>query len=129
MGSGHSPSSSGTDYAEVQARPGQIAQVDVLALWLSKGNQVRVTVDGGEQTTLQGTALPPAEGGGRRFRSKPGGKIGVLLVTDELKSLSFFSLAVRAACADTSGCGGHGVCSSGNCTCSSDYTGMGTRCA
>ena len=93
---GHDPSS--LDYAVVQAGSYQrvqsvMAQVDLRALWLSQGNNVRVTVDGGPETVLQGTVLPQ-QGGLRRFRSKPGGKIEVLLVTDIATSLSFVSLAV-----------------------------------
>lgn len=97
---GRNPSSTGLDFAMVQARnykpyTFQMAQLELRALWLQRGNQVRVTVDGGEPTVLQGTVLP-LPGGGRRFTSKPGGKIEVMLVTDELPSLSFFSLAVSA---------------------------------
>lgn len=103
-----------------------MAQLDLRAQWLSTRNNVRVTVDGGEETVLQGTVLPPAEeGGGRRFRSRVGGRIQVLLVTDVPSSLSFVSLAVSAICADATGCGGHGSCSGGNCACSGGYSGMG----
>eukprot|EP01043_Picozoa_sp_COSAG02_P043634 COSAG02_NODE_3820_length_6190_cov_1.860121_1_plen_266_part_10 len=99
MGSGgHYASFNGQDYAVVQAAAGQLAQLDLLVLWLSPRNNVRVTVDGGEETLLRGTVLPPPEGGGRRFRSKAGGTIQVLLVTDDPGSLSFVSLAVSAAC-------------------------------
>ena len=59
-----------------------------------------VTVDGGEETLLQGTELPPPEDGGRRFHSKVGGTIQVLLVTDDPASLSFVSLVVSAVCLD-----------------------------
>ena len=127
MGSGgRNASISGQDYAVVQAAAGQLAQVDLRALWLSQRNNVRVTVDGGEETLLQGTVLPPPEGGGRRFRSKAGGTIQVLLVTDDPGSLSFVSLAVSAACVGAAGCGGHGQCMGGNCTCADGYSGMGT---
>jgi hypothetical protein len=122
---GHNASYNGQDYAVVQAAAGQMAQVDVRALWLSQGNNVHVKVDGGEETILQGTELPPPEGGGRRFRSRAGGKIQVMLVTDVPASLSFVSLSIRSQCADASGCDLHGVCSGGNCTCSSGYSGMG----
>ena len=97
---GHDPTVTGQGYAVVQARSYTrlqsahvMAQVDLRALWLSQGNNVRVTVDGGPETVLQGTVLPQ-QGGRRRFRSKPGGKIEVLLVTDIATSLSFVSLAV-----------------------------------
>eukprot|EP01043_Picozoa_sp_COSAG02_P063875 COSAG02_NODE_9176_length_2301_cov_4.578111_2_plen_204_part_00 len=94
---GHDASPTGLDYAVVQAnrqRWGQIVQLDVRALWLSPGNNVRVTVDDGEETVLRGTDLPPVMSGARRFRSKPGGKIQVLLVTDKSGSLAFVSLAM-----------------------------------
>jgi hypothetical protein len=101
MGSGgHGASRSAPDSATVQASAGQQAQLDLYALWMHQGNQLRVTVDDGEEVLLRGTVLPPADGGGRQFRSKLGGKIKVMLVTDELGSLSFFSLAVSAVCAD-----------------------------
>jgi hypothetical protein len=109
----------------VQAGAGQVAQLNLRALWMSTNNNLRVYVDG-EETLLRGTALPPVDGGGRRFRSKPGGKIELLLVTHVLTSLSFVSLSVRAPCVNISGCGGHGSCSGGNCTCSGVYSG---RCA
>ena len=71
MGTSGHPSFNGQDYAVVQAGPGQMAQLDLRALWLSTGNNVRVTVDGGEETLLRGTVLPPAEeGGGWRFHSR-----------------------------------------------------------
>eukprot|EP01043_Picozoa_sp_COSAG02_P015106 COSAG02_NODE_635_length_19251_cov_32.350982_14_plen_258_part_00 len=124
---GHNPSLNGQDYAVVQAAAGQMAQLDLRAQWLSMGNNVRVTVDGGEETVLQGTVLPPAEeGGGQRFRSKVGGRIQVLLVTDVPASLSFVSLAVSAICADATGCGGHGSCVGGSCACSHGW--VGDRC-
>ena len=116
----------GQDWATVQAGAGQVAQLDLHALWMHKDNIMRVTVDDGEPVLLRGTVLPPADGGGRRFRSKPGGKIELLLVTDVLTSLSFVSLRVRAPCVNVTGCGGHGSCSGGNCTCSGVYSG---RCA
>eukprot|EP01046_Picozoa_sp_COSAG06_P046595 COSAG06_NODE_6625_length_2850_cov_1410.579426_1_plen_207_part_10 len=102
MGSGgHNVSVTGQDSVVVQAAAGQMAQLDLHAQWLSKNNNVRVYIDGEEDgTLLQGTALPPPEGGGRRFRSKPGGKVEVLLVTDILTSLSFVSFAVSAICED-----------------------------
>ena len=126
MGSGgHNVSGTGQDRTIVQAGAGQVAQLDLRALWMSKNNNLRVYVDGGEETLLRGTVLPPADGGGRRFRSKPGGKIELLLVTNVLTSLSFVSLSVRAPCVDASGCGGHGSCSGGNCTCSDGHSGMG----
>ena len=128
MGSGgHSASGSGQDFATVLAGAGQVAQLTLLALWMAQGNNLRVTVDDGEEVLLRGTVLPPSAGG-RTFRSKPGGKIAVLLVTDVLTSLSFVNLAVHTACTDTSGCGGHGSCSGGNCTCSGGYSGMGACC-
>ena len=127
MGSGgHNVTRTGQDFATVQARAGQVAQLDLHALWMHQGNNLRVTVDDGEEVLLRGTVLPPADGGGRRFRSKPGGKIKLLLVTDVLTSLSFVSLGISATCGDSSGCGGHGSCSGGNCTCSGVYSG---RCA
>ena len=123
MGSGgHNPSGSGQDFATVQASAGQIAQLDLHAFWVDQNNNLRVTVDDGEEVLLRGTVLPR---GGRRFRSKPGGKIELLLVTDVLTSLSFISLGISATCSDSSGCGGHGSCSGGNCTCSGWYSGMG----
>ena len=122
---GHNPSFNGQDYAVVQAAAGQMAQLDLRVQWLSPPNNVRVTVDGGEETVLQGTVLPPEEGGGRRFRSKAGGRIQVMLVTDKPASLSFVSLAIRSQCADASGCNRHGSCTGGNCTCSSGYSGIG----
>ena len=122
---GHNASFNGQDYAVVHAAAGQMAQLDLRALWLSQNNNVRVTVDGGEETLLRGTELPPPEGGGRRFRSKTGGKIQVMLVTDDPASLSFVSLAVSMACLDVRGCGGHGQCMGGNCTCADGYSGMG----
>ena len=126
MGSGgHNVSRTGQDWAIVQAGAGQVAQLDLRALWTSQNNNLRVYVDGGEATLLRGTVLPPADGGGRRFRSKPGGKIELLLVTDVLTSLSFVSLRVRAPCVNVTGCGGHGSCSGGNCTCSGGHSGMG----
>eukprot|EP01046_Picozoa_sp_COSAG06_P013986 COSAG06_NODE_855_length_11931_cov_20.218813_10_plen_178_part_00 len=126
MGSGgHNPSGSGQDFATVQASAGQAAQLDLHALWMHKDNNMRVTVDDGEPVLLRGTVLPPADGGGRRFRSKPGGKIELMLVTNVLTSLSFVSLEISATCGDSSGCGGHGSCSGGNCTCSGGYSGMG----
>ena len=97
-----SASRTGQDWAIVQAGAGQVAQLDLRALWTSPGNNLRVYVDGGEETLLRGTVLPPADGGGRRFRSKPGGKIELLLVTDVLTSLSFVSLSVWAPCVDAS---------------------------
>eukprot|EP01045_Picozoa_sp_COSAG04_P046594 COSAG04_NODE_16960_length_484_cov_0.566234_1_plen_140_part_01 len=75
---GRNVSQTGQDFATVQAGAGQVAQLDLRALWMSQGNQLRVYVDGGEETLLTGTVLPPADGGGRRFRSKPGGKIELL---------------------------------------------------
>ena len=126
MGSGgHNVTRTGQDFATVQASAGQVAQLDLHALWMHKDNIMRVTVDGGEATQLRGTVLPPADGGGRRFRSKPGGKIELLLVTDLLTSLSFVSLSVWAPCVDASGCSGYGSCSGGNCTCSGGHSGMG----
>lgn len=123
---GHNVSITGQDWVVLHAATGQMVQLDLLALWLSKGNNLRVYIDDdAEGTMLQGTVLPPAESGGRRFRSKPGGKIRVLLVTDDLASLSFFTLEVRATCVDSSGCGGHGSCSNGNCTCSGGFHEMG----
>ena len=122
---GHNASSNGQDYAVVQAAPGQLAQLDLRVLWLSQRNNVRVTVDGGAETVLQGTVLPPLEGGGRRFRSNVGGKIQVLLVTDDPASVSFVSMAVGVLCNDTIGCGGHGACAGGNCTCADGYSGEG----
>lgn len=95
---GYSASFNGQDYAVVQAADGQMAELDLRALWLSQNNNLRVTVDDGAETVLQGTVLPPAEGGGRRFRSRVGGRIQVLLVTDKTASLSFVSLAVSAIC-------------------------------
>lgn len=121
---GHNVSRSGQDFATVQAGAGQVAQVILLALWMHQGNNLRVTVDDGEETLLSGTVLPPGEGG-QTFRSKPGGKIELMLVTDVLTSLSFVSLAMTALCMDASGCGGHGSCSGGTCTCSSGCSGMG----
>jgi hypothetical protein len=119
MGSGgHAASGSGQDRAVVQAGPGQMAQLDLRALWLSKGNNVRVYIDGEEDgTTLQGTVLPPPDGGGRQFRSKPGGRIEVLLVTDILTSLSFVSFGVSAVCED----GDY------TCSCAAGY--IGAHCA
>ena len=118
MGSGgHNVSKTGQDRASVQAAPGQVTQLDLRALWLSKPNNVRIGIDcdAEDGVLLQGTVLPPVGGGGegRRFRSKPGGKVEVLLVTDALDSLSFFSLAVSATCVDASGCDGHGSCDIG----------------
>ena len=98
---GHNASSVGQDFAVVRAEPGQIAQLELLALWLSqRSTTVRVSIDDGEDTVLQGTVLPPMDGGGRRFRSKVGGKIQVLLATHELGSLSFVSLGLSAICSD-----------------------------
>ena len=105
---GHNVSLTGQDWALVRAGEGQAAQADLRALWLSRGNNMRVKVDGGEETVLQGTVLPPAGTGGRRFRSSLGGNISVLLVTDKLTSLSFVSLLVSAVCVDAKGCGDHG---------------------
>jgi hypothetical protein len=122
---GHNASFAGLDYALVRAGAGQEAQLEVLALWLSQGNNVRVKVDGVEETVLQGTVLPPADGGGRQFRSKVGGKIEVLLVEDRSGSLSFVSLAVRMGCVSSGACGAHGSCVGGNCTCVAGYSGMG----
>jgi hypothetical protein len=113
------------DWATVQVGASQVAQLDLRTLWLDKDNYLRVYVDEGEPTVLAGMALPPMAGGGRRFRSKPGGKIQLLLVKSVVASLSFFSLSIEAACVDASGCGGHGTCSGGNCTCSGGYNGMG----
>lgn len=120
---GHNASIVGQDYAVIQAGAGQMAQLDLRALWLEVASSVRVTVDG-KETLLQGTVLPPG-GGGRRFRSTVGGKIEVLLVTSELESLVFFSFAVHTACIDASGCGGHGSCDviAGTCQCDSVYAG------
>ena len=95
---GHSASSNGLDYALVRAGAGQAARLEVRALWLSQGNNVHITVDGGEETVLRGTELPAVEDAGRRFRSKKGGEIQVTLVTDKLMSLSFFSMVVSAVC-------------------------------
>ena len=125
---GHNASLNGQDYAVVRAGPGQMAQLELRALWLSQGNNVRVTMDGGPETVLQGTELPPPEGGGRRFRSKVGGKIQVLLVTDEATSLSFVSLAVSSVCVGVGGCSEHGSCMGGNCSCSDGYSGSGAHC-
>ena len=122
---GHNASSAGLDYALVRAGAGQVAWLEARALWLSQGNNVRIRVDGGEETVLQGTVLPPAEGGGRRFRSKVGGKIEVLLVEDRSGSLSFVSLAVRMGCVGAGACGAHGSCAGGNCTCAVGYSGTG----
>ena len=108
---GHNASLNGQNYAVVQAAAGQMAQVDLRALWLSQPNNLRVTVDGGPETVLQGTELPPPQGGGRRFRSKAGGNILVLLVTTENSaSLSFFSLAVTEVCRTAEDCSMHGTC-------------------
>jgi hypothetical protein len=115
----------GQDWATMQAGAGQVAQLDLRALWLSKDNKLRVYVDDGEEVLLRDTVLPPVDGGGRKFRSKPGGKIKLLLVTYVATSLSFVSLSVRAPCVDASGCDGHGSCSGGKCTCSGGYSGMG----
>ena len=61
MGSGgHNASRTGQDWAIVQAGAGQVAQLDLRALWMSKNNNLRVYVDGGEATQLRGTVLPPA---------------------------------------------------------------------
>ena len=125
---GHNASSAGLDYALVRAGAGQAARLEVRALWLSQGNNVRVRVDGGEETVLRGTVLPPedgGDGGGRRFRSKVGGKIEVLLVEDRSGSLPFVSLAVRMGCVSTGACGAHGSCTGGNCTCAVGYSGTG----
>ena len=122
---GHNASSAGLDYALVRAGAGQVAQLEVHALWLRQGNNVRVTVDDGKETVLEGTVLPPADGGGRRFRSKVGGKIEVMLVEDRSGSLSFVSLAVRMACVSAGACGAHGSCTGGNCTCAVGYSGTG----
>ena len=122
---GQHVSGAGQDRATVQAGAGQCAELDLRVLYMAKRNNLRVTVDGGGVTLLSGTVLPPAEGGGRRFRSKPGGKIEVLLVTGDIHSLSFVSLSVQSTCVDASGCGAHGSCNAGNCTCSNGYTGMG----
>ena len=119
---GRDASSDGRDYVEVQAAARKFAQLDVRALWLSQGNAVVVTVDDNEPTML-GTVLP-AEDAGRRFRSKAGGKIQVLLVTDKPKSLSFFSMAVSAVCDDGIQCGAHGTCVNGSCDCEDLYIGL-----
>ena len=124
MGSGgHNASRTGQDWAIVQAGAGQVAQLDLHALWLAKDNNLRVYLDDGQETLLSGTVLPAA--GGRRFRSKPGGKIDLLLVSHVRTSLSFVSMSIQAPCVDGSGCGGHGSCSDGKCTCSGGYKGMG----
>eukprot|EP01044_Picomonas_judraskeda_P011793 COSAG03_NODE_1639_length_3730_cov_8.308455_2_plen_451_part_00 len=102
-----------------------MVQLDLHALWLSRGNSVRVRVDGGEETLLLGTVLPPPESGGRSFRSKAAGNVTVLIVTSELTSLSFVSLAVRAVCVAAGGCGSHGDCVGGSCRCSDRYSGSG----
>eukprot|EP01043_Picozoa_sp_COSAG02_P016867 COSAG02_NODE_751_length_17653_cov_172.765011_10_plen_217_part_00 len=92
-------------------------------MWLTQHSNVRVMVDDGPETVLQGTELP--EGGGRRFRSKPGGTISVLLVTDDPASLSFFSLGVAEACRTVADCSTHGTCDTkkGECRCESNYGG------
>jgi hypothetical protein len=105
---GHNVSFSGQDRAVVQVRSDNnatdgkygSAQLDLRALWISEpSTKLHVYVDGDDEgTVLSGTVLPPAAGGeGRRFRSKPGGKIEVLLSTDIADSLSFFDLVVSAA--------------------------------
>ena len=114
--------------ATVQAGPGQMAQLDLRALWLSRGDSVRVRVDDGEETLLQGTVLPPPESGGRSFRSKAAGNVTVVMATGELTSLLFVSFAVRAACVTAGGCGGHGDCVGGSCRCSGHYRGSGAHC-
>ena len=91
------------DWATVQAGASQVAQLDLRTLWLDKDNYLHVIVDEGEPTVLSRTVLPPVAGGGRRFRSKPGGKIQLLLVKNVVASLSFFSLSIEAACVDASG--------------------------
>ena len=91
----------------MQAGPGQMAQLDLRAMWLSRWDSVRVRVDGGEETLLQGTVLPPPESGGRRFRSKAAGNVTLVMVAGELTSLLFASFAVRAVC----------VCFGGNPVC------------
>eukprot|EP01043_Picozoa_sp_COSAG02_P034697 COSAG02_NODE_2441_length_8858_cov_31.570271_12_plen_408_part_00 len=123
MGSGgHNVSVTGQDFATVQAGAGQVAQLILLALWMHSGNNLRVAVDDEDEVVLSGTMLPPE---GRTFRSKSGGTIKLLLVTDDLASLSFVSLSVHAKCVEAFGCGAHGSCNSGNCTCSDGYSGMG----
>ena len=49
----------------------------------------------------------------------------MLLVTDVSQSLSFVSLMVSAVCMDDEGCGAHGRCVGGICTCSDGYNGIG----
>ena len=122
MGSG-GHSVLGQDWARVQAGAGQVAQLDLHALWLAKDNNLRVYLDDGQETLLSGTVLPAA--GRRMFRSKPGGKIDLLLVSHVRTSLSFVSMSIQAPCVDASGCGGHGSCTDGKCTCSGGYNGMG----
>ena len=112
----------------MQAGPGQMAQLDLRAMWLSRGDSVRVRVDGGEETLLQGTVLPPPESGGRRFRSKAAGNVTLVMVAGELTSLLFASFAVRAVCVTAGGCGGHGDCVGGSCRCSGHYRGLGALC-
>ena len=52
MGSGgHNATRTGQDWAIVQAGVGQVAQLDLRALWTSQGNNLRVYVDGGEETS------------------------------------------------------------------------------
>ena len=123
---GHNVTRSGQDWAVVRGEPGMMAQLDLRALWIPNNNNVRVYVDGdSEATVLTGTVLPPEVDVGRRFRSKPGGNLSVMLVTDDYDSLSFFSFAVHTPCTDASGCGGHGSCDAigGTCQCNSGYTG------
>ena len=110
----------------VHTTPKHVAQLDLRTLWMSPGNNIRVYIDDDEEgTVLRGTTLPPARGGdeGRRFRSKPGGKVKVLLVTDSPGSLSFFSIAIHTACTDAL-CG-HGSCDAiaGLCLCDNGYGG------
>jgi len=48
---GHNATRTGQDWAIVQAGVGQVAQLDLRALWTSQGNNLRVYVDGGEETS------------------------------------------------------------------------------
>ena len=103
------------------------------ALFLAKGDSLRIRIDGGKETVLSGHVLPPLAQGSRTYRSKVGGTVSVLTITDKQDGrASFFSLGVRGTC--RAGHCGHGGCNttSGVCLCEIGYDGAGCsqeRCA
>eukprot|EP01046_Picozoa_sp_COSAG06_P030598 COSAG06_NODE_2916_length_6098_cov_10.324721_4_plen_430_part_00 len=120
---GRNATATGQATAVVHAPPDQAAQLTLLTLWLAPGDVLRITVDGATQhTDLRGHELPP---NALTYRSKPGGTITVLSVTDVQDGrASFFSLAIGLECRTAADCSGHGVCTTDRiCHCESGWGG------